>query len=232
MKRFSAPWRIRGLLAALVGLGVVVGIAFSFKTLFASRSQLPGVANQPASDVSSPTTGPQPSPPVTRSPSFPSSSPAIGKTNPTAGWETFEYRQNPSYKYSIRYPPGWTVSTTPDSLVDFGAAYFQSPGKSVIYTTVTKAESESWQLEDMIENTESYLGNFERSTLKVQGLRAQSVSGVVNKKANPFYIGFHEQTVFIKQDNKVYRISMTQAPDENISSIFRTMLSTFASSIR
>lgn len=144
-------------------------------------------------------------------------------------WKTFEYHQNSAYEYSLKYPISWLLSTTPDSLVDFGAAYFKSPGKSYVYSRVTQLRPNGLTEEDITKEAESFIKNIKISTFEIQGMTAQSISGTtISDKVRLDEIGSSQRIIFLKRDGKVYRIGLVQgAGEEDVDKIFQRMISTF-----
>jgi len=107
-------------LTTVVGLALLIALAFSLNALFSSRGrQPPQMASQPQRPgvpqlLSTPTpTANQPRAPVSQQPP---TTPTIAtdQTDPTAGWKT--YTSIP-HRFSTKYPPSWTLRETPNVVV-------------------------------------------------------------------------------------------------------------------
>lgn len=208
------------LILVAVVLLVVVGAGGIFLGKSLNTSQTP---NESASQQNVPAI-------ITPSPS------QLSPTDSTAGRKLYKYDQHKEYSYEIRYPSDWILNAPPDisgALVNFGNAWFQSPGKSFIYSRVTLLRSGGFSFKDEIENAKEFLTSPQEDNLIMQGLNAKRLIGYSTQRAhpNPDFVGSYSETVYIPRNSGeniiIYEISLFQTPKEDHLETFRQILSTF-----
>lgn len=149
------------------------------------------------------------------------------QTDETVSWKTFTYNKQQPYTYEIKYPLTWKFNTMPDSLVDFGPTYFQSPGKSFVYTKVTLIQTGGFSYDQIVGNDMVYLSNIKDENIIVNNYKGRKISGILTEKALPDQVGYFQEIYYIRKNDVLYIISLVQNPEESYQNIFQTMLSTF-----
>ncbi len=220
-KLAQTPRRVFNAIAALAGIGLLVVLAFSLNALFAPHGrQLSQVTSQPNSSVSQQI----------------SSTPTAdtGNTDLTADWGTY---QDPTYGYSVRYPPTWIVariSADPEEekrRVDFLSKPlevgkgFPTMVSITVYENPSGLSAAEWVQRDIEALFDEHKENVRTSLMSLND------TSVV--KAVGFPSAYGTLDVFLAEDDYMYVFSLTpydSKPDhimQEREKLFNRILSSF-----
>lgn len=151
----------------------------------------------------------------------------------TANWKTYqftkpkEYRLN-QYAFSIKYPSNWTFKELP--LNPQESAYkliFLSPGKTYIDFDIGPSDN-VLTFRSQIDNMKGYIEKPKEETLQITGFdQSIKLSGVLKPTATPEGTEYDFQMIFLKKDDLIYSLSLSQSSQENYVTVFNQILSTF-----
>lgn len=210
-------------LTAIVGLGLLVVLAFSLNALFLSRTQQPPqTANQPK--------------PISLLPSAPPTI-VINQTNSTKEWKVYK---NEEHGYTIKYPPTyfftvWDTSKDPLRVhyISFVPEKYRGTPRApeiglVIYNNPEEISLREW-LDQHTSNQPKGSSNrivFEK-IVDTKWVTVADTPALRFVEESPIW-GTRAPTILVLDDKKIFKLFYTNAySSEDLSQTFNLMLDTF-----
>ena len=201
-----APGRVLNVFTAIVGLGLLIALAFSLNVLFASRTSQ-----------------------TIRQPHL--IAPNQQFLLDTKGWPTYTSSQ---YRFSMKYPPTWSVRELPNDLFVYFShpkpryeqvivRVFPKPNALPLEKWLDQEISQSPKADSSIVKTPTQIGTF--SALRVEGLPTGPLGGL------NYYVGLGDRAVMISggpyfPSKDAEQSGNLNPREEEVHRILQAMLST------